>query len=69
MVMPLGHLKAKGLTVNLQWEGSIRMGSTGNSLIKGIDVQEIIDTLDSFHAQSRVQLPPGPLFTTRELRH
>jgi bacterioferritin len=28
------------------------MGSTGNSLIKGIDIQEIIDTLDSFHAQS-----------------
>jgi bacterioferritin len=30
------------------------MGSVGNSLIKGIDVQEIIDTLDSFHAQSWV---------------
>src|SRR6266511_1021573 len=30
------------------------MGSTGNSLIKGIEVQEIIDTLDSFHAQSWV---------------
>jgi ferritin-like protein len=30
------------------------MGSTGNSLIKGIDIQEIIDTLDSFHAQSWV---------------
>jgi bacterioferritin len=30
------------------------MGSTGNSLIKGIDIQEIIDALDSFHAQSWV---------------
>jgi bacterioferritin len=30
------------------------MRSAGNSLIKGIDVQEIIDTLDSFHAQSWV---------------
>jgi bacterioferritin len=30
------------------------MGSAGNSLIKGIEVQEIIDTLDSFHAQSWV---------------
>ncbi|HET6779973.1 MAG TPA: ferritin-like domain-containing protein, partial [Nitrososphaera sp.] len=30
------------------------MGRAGNSLIKGIDVQEIIDTLDSFHAQSWV---------------
>jgi bacterioferritin len=30
------------------------MGSSGNSLIKGIEVQEIIDTLDSFHAQSWV---------------
>jgi ferritin-like protein len=30
------------------------MGSAGNSLIRGIDVQEIIDTLDSFHAQSWV---------------
>lgn len=30
------------------------MGSTGNSLIKGIEVQEIIDTLDSFHALSWV---------------
>jgi bacterioferritin len=30
------------------------MGSAGNSLIKGIDVQEIIDALDSFHAQSWV---------------
>ena len=28
------------------------MGSSGNSLIKGIEVQEIIDTLDSFHALS-----------------
>jgi bacterioferritin len=28
------------------------MGSAGNSLIKGIDIQEIIDALDSFHAQS-----------------
>jgi ferritin-like protein len=28
------------------------MGSAGNSLIKGIEVQELIDTLDSFHAQS-----------------
>src|SRR5918993_2487568 len=31
-----------------------RMGSAGNSLIRGIDIQEIIDTLDSFHAQSWV---------------
>jgi ferritin-like protein len=30
------------------------MGSAGNSLIKGIDVQEIIDTLDIFHALSWV---------------
>jgi bacterioferritin len=30
------------------------MGSAGNSLIRGIDIQEIIDTLDSFHAQSWV---------------
>jgi bacterioferritin len=30
------------------------VGSTGNSLIKGIEVQEIIDTLDSFHALSWV---------------
>jgi bacterioferritin len=54
-VMPSGHLKANMLTVNLlPWEGRIRMGSAGNSLIKGIDVQEIIDALDSFHAQSWV---------------
>ncbi len=30
------------------------MGTAGNSLIGGIDVQEIIYTLDSFHAQSWV---------------
>ena len=30
------------------------MGGAGNSLIKGIEVQEIIDTLDSFHALSWV---------------
>ena len=30
------------------------MGSAGNSLIRGIDIQEIIDALDSFHAQSWV---------------
>ena len=30
------------------------MGSAGNSLIRGIEVQEIIDALDSFHAQSWV---------------
>jgi bacterioferritin len=30
------------------------MVSAGNSLIRGIDVQEIIDALDSFHAQSWV---------------
>src|SRR3712207_8771558 len=30
------------------------MGSAGNSLIKGIDIEEIINTLDSFHAQSWV---------------
>ncbi len=30
------------------------MGSGGNSLIRGTDIQEIIDTLDSFHAQSWV---------------
>jgi hypothetical protein len=30
------------------------VGSAGNSLIKGIEVEEIIDTLDSFHALSRV---------------
>jgi hypothetical protein len=28
------------------------MGSAGNSLINWIEVQEIIDTLDSFHALS-----------------
>ena len=30
------------------------MGRVGNSLIKGIEVQEIIDALDSFHALSWV---------------
>ena len=30
------------------------MESAGNSLIKGVEVQEIIDTLDSFHALSWV---------------
>ncbi len=30
------------------------MGSAGNSLIKGIEVQEIINTLDSFHGLSWV---------------
>jgi bacterioferritin len=30
------------------------MGRAGNSLIKEIDIEEIIDTLDSFHAQSWV---------------
>lgn len=30
------------------------MGKAGNSLIRGIDVQELIDVLDSFHAQSWV---------------
>jgi bacterioferritin len=30
------------------------MGSAGNSLIKGIDIEEIINSLDSFHAQSWV---------------
>jgi bacterioferritin len=30
------------------------LGSAGNSLIKGIDIQEIIDSLDSFHALSWV---------------
>ena len=30
------------------------MGSAGNSLIRGIDIQEIIDSLDRFHAQSWV---------------
>jgi bacterioferritin len=30
------------------------MGSAGNSIIRGIDVQELIDTLDSFHALSWV---------------
>jgi bacterioferritin len=30
------------------------MGSTGNSLIKGIEIEEMINTLDSFHAQSWV---------------
>jgi bacterioferritin len=30
------------------------VGSAGNSLIRGIEVQEIIDALDSFHAQSWV---------------
>ena len=30
------------------------MGRAGNSLIKGIDIEEIIDALDSFHAQSWV---------------
>jgi bacterioferritin len=30
------------------------LGSAGNSLIKGIELQEIIETLDSFHAQSWV---------------
>jgi bacterioferritin len=30
------------------------MGRAGNSLIKGIDIDEVINTLDSFHAQSWV---------------
>jgi bacterioferritin len=30
------------------------MGRAGNSLIKGIEVQEVIDTLDSFHSLSWV---------------
>jgi bacterioferritin len=30
------------------------MGRAGNSLIKGIDIEEIINALDSFHAQSWV---------------
>ena len=30
------------------------MGSAGNSLIRGIDIQEIIDALDSFQSQSWV---------------
>jgi bacterioferritin len=30
------------------------MGRAGNSLIKGIDIEEIIDALDSFHAESWV---------------
>jgi hypothetical protein len=55
MVMPLGHLQANAPTVNLLLQGrNIRRGSTGNFLIKGIDIQEIIDALDSFHAQSWV---------------
>jgi bacterioferritin len=55
MVMPLDHLQANAPTVNLLLRGrNIRMGSTGNFLIKGIDIQEIIDALDSFHAQSWV---------------
>jgi bacterioferritin len=46
---------SKPPTVNLLlWGRNIRRGSTGNFLIKGIDIQEIIDTLDSFHAQSWV---------------
>jgi bacterioferritin len=52
--MPLGHLQANAPTVNLLWGRSIRMGSAGNSLIKGIDIEEMIDALDSFHAQSWV---------------
>ena len=53
--MPLGHMQANAPTVNLLlWGRNIRRGSTGNFLIKGIDIQEIIDTLDSFHAQSWV---------------
>ena len=32
------------------------MGRAGNSLIKGIDIEEIIDALDSFHAQSWVAM-------------
>ena len=30
------------------------MGRAGNSLIKGIDIEEIINALDSFHAQAWV---------------
>ena len=30
------------------------MGNAGNSLIRGIDIQEVIDSLDRFHAQSWV---------------
>ena len=32
------------------------MGRAGNSLIKGIDIEEIINALDSFHAQSWVAM-------------
>ena len=54
-MVPLSHLKANAPTVNLLlWGRSIRMGSAGNSLIKGIDIEEIINALDSFHAQSWV---------------
>jgi bacterioferritin len=53
--MSSGHLKANTLAVNLLLgEWTIRMGSAGNSLIKGIDIEEIINTLDSFHTQSWV---------------
>src|SRR5919109_3043141 len=55
VMVPLSHLKANAPTVNLLlWGRSIRMGSAGNSLIKGIDIEEIINALDSFHAQSWV---------------
>jgi hypothetical protein len=42
----MGMERGRG-RVNRRWEA-------GNSLIKGIEVQEIIDALDSFHAQSWV---------------
>jgi bacterioferritin len=32
------------------------MGRAGNSLIKGIDIEKIIDALDSFHAESWVAM-------------
>ena len=55
MALQLSYIKANMLTVRLLlWEWSVSMGKAGNSLIRGMDIQEIINALDSFHAQSWV---------------
>src|SRR5687767_8757356 len=41
------------------------MGRAGNSLIKGIDIDEVINTLDSFHAQSWVVVHFSLAFVNR----
>jgi ferritin-like protein len=52
MVMQPNHVKANVLKVNSLWVWVIRMVWAGNSEIKWIGIEEIIDALDSFHARS-----------------